>query len=116
MAGGSHGSHDSHGSHGSHNAHGHPSHGKFNIDAAEYTPYANRGLLARFINALPVPARIPVGTVTVLAAGYLTYLLVRPSRKNRPVHTLTPEWEKATEAYLEAQNMNPIRRYKEAGQ
>ena len=92
-----------------------PKHGKINVDPADYAPHANRGLLARFFNSMPVVARVPVGTVTVLCAGYLTYLLVRPSRKNRPVHTLTPEWEKATEAYLEAQNMNPIRRYKEAG-
>ena len=90
-------------------------HGAVNVDPTEYAPRATRSLLARFFHSLPPAARVPVGTVTVMAAGYLTYLLVRPSHKSRPVHTLTPEWEAATQAYLEAQNVNPIRRYKEAG-
>jgi len=86
-----------------------------NLDPVEYGPRATRGLLGKFIYSLPPAARVPVGTVVLISSGYLTYLLIRPSRKSRPVHTLTPEWEKATEAYQEAQNINPIRRYKESG-
>jgi hypothetical protein len=89
--------------------------GYVNLDPSAYGPRATRGLLAKFFHALPSPARLPVGVLTILSSGYLTYLLIRPSQKARPVHTLTPEWEAATEAYLEAQNMNPIRRYKESG-
>ena len=75
----------------------------------------NRGVVMRFLCVFPPALRVPVGTVTLLSVSYLLYLLVKPSIHNRPVHTMTPEWKAATEAYREAQNINPIRRYKEAG-
>ena len=89
-------------------------HGKYNVDPATYHRVLSRSsFMYRLLHNLPGPARVPVGSVMVMSAGYLTYLLVRPSQRNRPVHTLTPEWEKASAAYADAQNINPIRRYKE---
>jgi len=90
-------------------------HGHSNIDPESYERRMNRSVLQKYLNLFPARARVGVGTVTLLSSAYLLYLFVRPSPKNRPVHTLTPEWEAATEAYREAQNINPIRRYKEAG-
>ena len=89
-------------------------HGKYNVDPETYHRVLSRSsLFYRLLHTLPGPARVPVGSVMVMSAGYLTYLLVRPSQRNRPVHTLTPEWEAANAAYADAQNINPIRRYKE---
>ena len=92
---------------------GHYGHGKINIDPEAYHRAASKSILYRLLHTLPGPARVPVGTVMVMASGYMTYLLVRPSQRNRPVHTLTPEWQAASAAYADAQNINPIRRYKE---
>jgi len=88
-------------------------HHKYNVDPVDYHRHVSRGLVQKFLNLFPEKSRTAVGTATGLTLGYFLYLLVEPSQKNRPLKTMTPEWEKASEAYREAQNLDPITKYKE---
>lgn len=88
--------------------------GKGNVDPQAYHR-AQKSFFYRSFTALPMAARIPMGVASVMAGSYVIYLLVMPNKTTRPIRTLNPEWEAANEAYDEAQNINPIDRYKKAG-
>jgi hypothetical protein len=89
-----------------------PSHGHYNLDAAAYDRAFSQGLFYRYLKQFPRKYRTAVGTATLFTAGSLIYLAIKPSKTNRPVRTMTPEWKEATEILAEKQNDSPISHYK----
>jgi len=88
-------------------------HHKYNVDPVDFHKHMSRGIVQKYLNLFPIRLRTPVGTVTGIAIGLVLYQFVQPNPQNRPLKTMSPEWQAANQAYREAQNLDPISRYKE---
>jgi len=73
----------------------------------------NRTWFRRYLNLFPRNTQVAVGTTTCILASIVIYNLIRPGER-KPMKTLSPEWQRATEQYEAAQNVNPISRYAES--
>jgi len=90
-----------------------PKHGYYNMDPIAYDKFTSSSSFHRFLKLFPGKYRTCVGTATVIAASLGLYHFVAPSSTNKPVRTMTPEWREATKAYRDAQNMDPISKFKQ---
>ena len=90
-----------------------PSHGQYNLDAHSYDRAFSRGIIYRSLKVFPARYRTLIGGTAIVAASAIIYKFIRPNPNNKPLKTMTKEWEEAESAYSQAQNQNPIYKYKQ---